>query len=184
MSARLVQAAKGKGSSDNITVVVVFLRDPSLIARRPLPTTPPKSVESPIGPTMEEQQQELSTLAEKWAWTSSAGFEPIHDLPWESAAGIASAEQDLLMAVGDDELKASNLDAPSDCQWQCKDAFLASLSQQQNGCDVRDAAPQAVRENKLLNIFTCLVRLANQSVSHVLWGDAIPWLVTAPLVVD
>jgi hypothetical protein len=57
LSGRLVQAAKQKGSSDNISVIVVFFREPELIARRPLPPAPTSVLEDNT-PSMEQQQQQ------------------------------------------------------------------------------------------------------------------------------
>ena len=79
MSGRLVQVAKHKGSTDNITVVVVFLRDPLSIARRPLPAapvTPPPSVQAT--PTMEERLKEFEELSAKWGYGSEAEHQHQH----------------------------------------------------------------------------------------------------------
>lgn len=84
VSGRLVQAAKQKGSLDNISIIVVFLRDPSLIARRPLPPTPespPPSAQAT--PTMEEQRKEFEELTAKWGWSDPAGGAVFNELPWQ-----------------------------------------------------------------------------------------------------
>ena len=87
VSARLVQVAKHKGSTDNITVIVVFLRDPALIARRPLPPapeTPPPSAQAT--PTMEEQRKEFEELSAKWGWSEPGGGGAVFDgMPWQQA---------------------------------------------------------------------------------------------------
>lgn len=72
LSGRLVQAAKQKGSSDNISVIVVFFREPELIARRPLPPAPTSVLEDNT-PSMEQQQEEYEKLAAKWGWNESQG---------------------------------------------------------------------------------------------------------------
>ena len=79
-----MQAAKQKGSLDNISVVVVFLRDPSLIARRPLPPAPqsPQPV-SQATPTMEEQRKEFEELTAKWGWNEPNGGAVFNELPWQ-----------------------------------------------------------------------------------------------------
>lgn len=84
VSGRLVQAAKQKGSCDNISIIVVFLRDPSQIARRPLPSTPespPPSAQAT--PTMEEQRKEFEELTAKWGWSDPAGGAVFNELPWQ-----------------------------------------------------------------------------------------------------
>jgi hypothetical protein len=68
----LVQAAKQKGSSDNISVIVVFFREPELIARRPLPPAPTSVLEDNT-PSMEQQQEEYEKLAAKWGWSEPQG---------------------------------------------------------------------------------------------------------------
>lgn len=90
LSGRLVQAAKQKGSLDNISVIVVFLRDPALIARRPLPPAPSTSPPPQVGPTMEEQQEEYDKLTAKWGWNDEAqGGAVFSEPPWqqETAGG-------------------------------------------------------------------------------------------------
>ena len=72
LSGRLVQAAKQKGSSDNISVIVVFFREPELIARRPLPPAPTSVLEDNT-PSMEQQQEEYEKLAAKWGWSEPQG---------------------------------------------------------------------------------------------------------------
>lgn len=84
VSGRLVQAAKQKGSCDNISIIVVFLCDPSQIARRPLPSTPkspPPSAQAT--PTMEEQRKEFEELTAKWGWSDPAGGAVFNELPWQ-----------------------------------------------------------------------------------------------------
>lgn len=67
-----MQAAKQKGSSDNISVIVVFFREPELIARRPLPPAPTSVLEDNT-PSMEQQQEEYEKLAAKWGWSEPQG---------------------------------------------------------------------------------------------------------------
>lgn len=67
-----MQAAKQKGSTDNISVIVVFFREPELIARRPLPPAPTSVLEDNT-PSMEQQQEEYEKLAAKWGWNESQG---------------------------------------------------------------------------------------------------------------
>ena len=72
VSGRLVQVAKKKGSTDNITVIVVFLRDPALIAKRPLPpapVTPPPSAQAT--PTIEQQRKAFEAMAAELGWSGS-----------------------------------------------------------------------------------------------------------------
>ena len=93
VSGRLVQAAKQKGSLDNISIIVVFLRDPSLIARRPLPPapeSPPPSAQAT--PTMEEQRKEFEELTAKWGWSDPAGGAVFNELPWQDQQNPASTQ--------------------------------------------------------------------------------------------
>lgn len=76
-----MQAAKQKGSSDNITVIVVFFREPELIARRPLPPVP-TSVQTNNTPSMEQQQEEYEKLAAKWSWNESQGGAVFDESSW------------------------------------------------------------------------------------------------------
>jgi len=68
-------------------VIVVFLRDPVLIARRPLPPapeTPPPSAQAT--PTMEEQRKEFEELSAKWGWSEPGGGGAVFDgMPWQPA---------------------------------------------------------------------------------------------------
>lgn len=82
LSGRLVQAAKQKGSSDNISVIVVFFREPELIARRPLPPVP-TSVQTNNTPSMEQQQEEYEKLAAKWGWNEPQGGAVFDETPWQ-----------------------------------------------------------------------------------------------------
>ena len=96
LSGRLVQAAKQKGSSDNISVIVVFFRQPELIAKRPLPPPPPPPTDSVLSsasaaPTMEQQQHEYEQLAAKWGWNDPQGGAVFDGTPWQQQPEDASA---------------------------------------------------------------------------------------------
>ncbi|XP_057372257.1 WASH complex subunit 2-like [Daphnia carinata] len=82
LSGRLVQAAKQKGSTDNISVIVVFFREPELIARRPLPPVP-TSVQTNNTPSMEQQQEEYEKLAAKWGWNEPQGGAVFDESSWQ-----------------------------------------------------------------------------------------------------
>lgn len=77
-----MQAAKQKGSSDNISVIVVFFREPELIARRPLPPVP-TSVQTNNTPSMEQQQEEYEKLAAKWGWNEPQGGAVFDEASWQ-----------------------------------------------------------------------------------------------------
>ncbi len=115
LSGRLVQAAKQKGSLDNISVIVVFLRDPELIARRPLPPAPSSSPPPQVGPTMEEQQEEYDKLTAKWGWSEPQGGAVFNETPWQQdpVDGLHQQPQNPF-GNGDDDEAAGPLHHPTD----------------------------------------------------------------------